>query len=193
MKRLFVSVLALAAVALGAPLTASAQDAISIFQNVTPVALDANTMAVEVRKRPPAEYPHVGHRAPVPLEQAINMWAKSRFALTGAGENTLRVTVREADIVEKLLPVKKGIAGWFRKDQSAEYALNVDIAVELIDANGRQQGTASATTSNSTTVPEGTTDAEKQAVWAEMMKKAFDNLDRELLPRVQQTLARGAG
>ena len=192
MKRFCVLVLAIAALVLVTPLTASAQDTVNIFQSVAPTTIDANTMAVEVQKRPPAEYPHVGHRAPVPLEQALNMWAKSRFAMTGAGENTLRVTVREADIVEKLLPVKKGIAGWFRKDQSAEYALNVDIAVVLIDANGRQQGTASATTSNSTTVPEGTTDAEKQLVWAEMMKKAFDNLDRELLPRVQQTIARGA-
>jgi hypothetical protein len=190
MKRFYVSVLAVAALVLAAPFAASAQETVSIFQSVTPTTIDANNMVVEVQKRPPAEYPHVGHRAPVPLEQALNMWAKSRFELTGAGENTLRVTVREADIVEKLLPVKKGIAGWFRKDQSAEYALNVDIAVVLIDANGREQGTASATTSNSTTVPEGTTDAEKQVVWAEMMKKAFENLDRELLPRVQQTLAR---
>ncbi|MCA0199471.1 MAG: hypothetical protein LCH56_01370 [Proteobacteria bacterium] len=192
MKRLCVSILAFAALVLAAPF-ASAQDTVNIFQNVTPIAIDANAMTVEVQNRPPAEYPHVGYRAPVPLEQALNMWAKSRFAMTGAGENTLRVTVRQADIVEKLLPVKKGIAGWFRKDQSAEYALNVDIAVVLIDANGGQQGTASATTTNSTTVPEGTTDAEKQAVWAEMMKKAFDSLDRELLPRVQQTIARGAG
>lgn len=190
MKRVLVSVLALAGLMIAVPLQASAQDTINIFQSVPAARIDANTMAIEVQKRPPAEYPHVGHRAPIPLEQAINMWVKNRFELTGAGENTLRVTVREADIVEKLLPVKKGFAGLFRKDQSAEYALTVDIAVALVDANGRQQGTASATTSNSTTVAEGTTDAEKQAVWSEMMKKAFESLDRELLPRVQQNVAR---
>lgn len=188
MKRLFVSVLAVLSVLVASPLSASAQ---GLFQNVSPIAIDGNNMSIEVQNRPPAQYPHVGHRAIVPLDQAINMWAKSRFEMNGAGENTFRVTVRNADITEELLPVKKGIAGWFRKDQSAQYAINIDISVVLVDANGRPQGSAETTTSNSTTVPEGTTDAEKQAVWAEMMKKAFDALDRELLPRVQQTVVRG--
>ena len=34
-------------------------------------------------------------------------------------------------------------------------------------------------------------EAEKQALWTEMMKKAFGNLDRELLPRARQMLASG--
>ena len=87
--------------------------------------------------------------------------------------------------------VKKGIAGWFRKDQSAEYTANLDISVVLVDANGQQQGSAEAKSLHSTTVPEGTTDAEKQAVWMEMMKRVFANVDRELQPRIRQTIVRG--
>lgn len=194
MKRSFLSALVIVAAVALAPMALFAQEGSSaLFQNVTPVKIDANSLVVEIQKQPPKEYPHVGHRAPVSFEQAVNMWASSHFELTGAGENTLRVTVRESDIVEKLLPVKKGIAGWFRKDQSAEYTASLDISVALVDANGGQQGSAEARTFQSTTVPEGTTDAEKQAVWMEMMKKVFDNLDRELQPRIRQTLVRSAG
>lgn len=189
MKRLFWSLIALITVITAAPATLFAQ--IALFQDVTPIAIPANAMVVEMQKQPPKEYPHVGHRTPITMEQAVNMWASSHFQMTGAGENTLRVTVREADIIEKLLPVKKGIAGWFRKDQSAEYVATLEIVVALVDANGRQQGSAEAKTMQSTTVPEGTTEAEKQALWTEMMKKAFGNLDRELLPRARQMLASG--
>lgn len=193
MKRFIISALAAAALAV-APTTPHAQsESPALFQNVTPIVIDANSMVVEVQKRAPTDYPHVGHRVPITFEQAVNLWAKSHFELTGAGENTLRVTVREADIVEKLLPVKKGIAGWFRKDQSAEYTATLDIAVALIDVNGQQQGSAEAKGLNSSTVPEGTTDAEKQALWTEMMKKIFENIDRELQPRIRQTIGSRAG
>jgi hypothetical protein len=194
MKRTFLSAFVFLAALVFSPMVSFAQTGSpALFQNVTPIRIDANSLVVEIQKQPPKEYPHVGYRAPVSFEQAVNMWASSHFELTGAGENTLRIVVREADIVEKLLPVKKGIAGWFRKDQSAEYTANLDISVALVDANGRQQGSAEARTFQSTTVPEGTTDAEKQAVWMEMMKKIFDNLDRELQPRIRQTLVRSAG
>jgi outer membrane lipopolysaccharide assembly protein LptE/RlpB len=103
------------------------------------------------------------------------------------------VTVREADVVEKLLPVKKGIAGWFRKDQSAEYTATLDISVALVDANGQQQGAAEAKSLHSSTVPEGTTDAEKQALWSQMLTRMFENVDRELLPRIRQTIASRTG
>lgn len=189
MKRMILSVLAVVATLASGPAPTFAQaESPALFQNVTAIAIDATALAVEMQNQPPREYPHVGHRAPVTFEQAVNMWAKSHFELTGVGENTLRITVREADIVEKLLPVKKGIAGWFRKDQSAEYTATLDISVALIDANGQPQGSAEAKTLQSTTVAEGTTDAEKQAVWMEMMRKMFDNLDRELQPRIRQTL-----
>ncbi len=194
MKRLILSAIAVTALLTVAPLTAVAQaESPALFQDVAPTTIDANKLVVEMQRQPPSEYPHMAHRSPVSFEQAVNMWARSHFVLTGAGENTLRVTVREADIVEMLLPVKKGIAGWFRKDQSAEYTANLEISVALIDANGQQQGSAEAKTMHSTTMPEGTTDTEKQALFLEMIKKAFANLDRELQPRIQQTIVRGRG
>lgn len=193
MKRIFpLLIVGLAVLAAPAVLVAQTGSP-AMFQDVAPIAIDANSMVVEVQKRPPTEYPHMGHRTTITFEQAVNLWAKSHFELTGAGENTLRITVREADLVEKLLPVKKGIAGWFRKDQSAEYTATLDLSVALIDANGQPQGSAEAKSLHSSTVPEGTTDAEKQALWAEMMKKMFENVDRELLPRIRQTLASRAG
>jgi hypothetical protein len=194
MRRILLPLLAGLAL-LSAPAAIAAEEPrAGLFQELPPVGIDANSLVVEMQKQPPREYPHMAHRMPVTFEQAVNLWAKNRFELTGAGENTLRVTVREADIVEKLLPVRKGIAGWFRKDQSAEYTATLDISVALIDANGQQQGSAEAKSLHSSTVPEGTTDAEKQALWTEMMKKMFENIDRELQPRIRQVMgSRAAG
>jgi len=186
MKRILFPVLAVLCLLTSA--TAWAQTSGLMFDGSAPLKVDANTLVIEMQNPPPHEYPHVGHRSPITFEQAVNIWANSHFHLTGAGENTLRVTVRQAEIVEKVLPVKKGIAGWFRKDQSAEFTANLDLAVTVIDANGQPQGVAEAKSMYSTTVVEGTTDAEKQAVWLDMIKRTFGNLDRELQPKIRQAL-----
>lgn len=187
MKRIVMSVLVCFG-ALAATVAAAQTTAATLLEPATPLKIDANRLVIEMQAQPPKDYPHVGHRAPVTFEQAINTWANSRFELTGAGENTLRVTVREADIVEKVLPVKKGIMGWFRKDQSAEYTANLDVVVSVVDANNQQLGQAEARSMFATTIEEGTTDAEKQDVWQDMVKRLLGNVDRELQSRIRQVM-----
>ncbi len=160
-----------------------------VFEDVTPIKVNATALVVEIENQPPREYPHVAHRSPITFEQAVRSWAAGHFALTGQGENTLRIHMRDADIVEKLLPVKRGIAGWFRKDQAAEYSATIDLSVALVDVNGKVLGTAEAKSWHSTTMTEGATEADKRAAWNDMIRKTFGNLDREIQPKIRQALA----
>ncbi len=160
-----------------------------IFANKTVLNVDATSMDVKIENIPPREYPHVNYRSHVRFEDAARDWAKSHFMLTGNSVNTLQIIIRKGDLVEKLLPVKKGIKGWFTKDQAAEYAATLELDLALIDPNGRVISTASGKSSSTQTVTEGATEDDKQAVWSGMIISAFDALDREFQPQLRQVMA----
>lgn len=159
------------------------------FANTTVLNVDATALELKLGDIPPREYPHVNYRSQVRFEDAAREWAGQHFKLTGNSVNTLRITIQKGDIVEKLLPVKKGIKGWFTKDQSAEYLATLELEIAIVDPNGRVLTTASGKASTSRTVPEGTTDADKQQVWTGLIIATFDNLDTELQPQIRSVMA----
>lgn len=183
----------LASGAFGIALPATAQEAPAPmkldFANKSVLNVDATSLDLKIGEAPPREYPHMNYRSQVRFEDGAREWAAAHFKLTGNSVNTLRITVRTGDIVEKLLPVKKGIKGWFTKDQSAEYLATLELEIAIIDPNGRVLTTASGKASTSRTVPEGTTEADKQQVWTGLIIATFDNLDTELQPQVRNVMA----
>ena len=110
------------------------------------------------------------------------------FKLTGDSVNTLRITIRKGDITEKLLPVKKGFAGLFTKDQSAEYDAILDLEIAIVDPNGKVLSSANGNSRMSRTVIEGATDADKQQVWTGLVVGCFDALDAELQTQMRQVM-----
>jgi hypothetical protein len=183
--------LILGVLTLQAPAALAAADVVSVirFADATSLSTDATSLSIYVDARPPKEYPHVMYRAPFTFEQAAKAWAESHFSLSGNSVNTLRITLREGDITEKLLPKTGGIKGWFTKDQSAEYEARLGVEVAVIDPNGKVLASADGKASHTRTVPEGSTEEDKRHVWADMIKTAFDGLDAELQPRIRSTMA----
>lgn len=159
------------------------------FADATTFATDATSMSIHVDARPPKEYPHVMSRAPFTFEQAAKAWADAHFNLSGNSVNTLRITLKEGDITEKLLPKTKGIKGWFTKDQSAEYEARLAVEVAIIDPNGKVVASADGNAWQTHTVTEGATEEDKRRLWAEMIKGTFDNMDAELQPRIRSAMA----
>lgn len=159
------------------------------FADATTFATDATSLSININARPPKEYPHVMYRAPFTYEQAAKAWAESHFSLSGNSVNTLRVTVTEGDITEKLLPKTGGIKGWFTKDQAAEYEARLAVEVAVIDPNGKVIASADGKAWQTRTVTEGATEEDKRKVWAEMIKTTFDNMDAELQPRIRSTMS----
>lgn len=159
------------------------------FASNTALNVDATSIELKIGEIPPREYPHVNYRSQVRFEDAAREWAAVRYKMTGNSVNKLRINVRKGDIIEKLLPVKKGIKGWFTKDQAAEYIATLELDVAIVDPNGQVLATASGKSSTSRTVVEGATDADKQQVWTGLIVSAFDALDAELQPQLRQTMA----
>ncbi|MBY0510751.1 MAG: hypothetical protein K2P94_11455 [Rhodospirillaceae bacterium] len=174
--------------------TAAAQDAAGItptkleFANRQVLSVDATSLELKIGEIPPREYPHVNYRSHIRFEDGAREWAGQHFKLTGESVNTLRITIRKGDIVEKLLPVKKGIKGWFTKDQSAEYEATLDLEIAIVNPNGQVLTSAQGKASTTRTVPEGTTDADKQQVWTGLIIATFDNLDNELQPQLRSVM-----
>lgn len=183
------AILATALVAGALAFPAAAADTAIRFADATTFATDATSLSINVDARPPKEYPHVMYRAPITFEQAAKVWAESHFSLSGNSVNTLRVTVKEGDITEKLLPKTGGIKGWFTKDQAAEYEARLAVEVAVIDPNGKVIASADGKAWQTRTVTEGATEDDKRKVWAEMIKTTFDNMDAELQPRIRSTMS----
>jgi hypothetical protein len=150
--------------------------------------VDVSALDVRIENPPPATYPQVGHLAPMPYDQAVRAWAEARFRPTGASVNTLRVTMREGAIVEQVLPIKRGIRGWFKKEQSVQYDATLSVDVAVVDANGAVLATAQGTSKQSQTLLEGATTDDKRAAWASMVKATFAALDTALDGPLRQNL-----
>ena len=150
------------------------------------LSVDATSVDVQFMNVPPREYPHVGHRSPVTFEDASRKWIGTRFHLTGNAAIALRIIFKKGDITEELLPVKTGIAGTFKKEQAGKYEARLEVALELVDPNGKVLASASGEAWNTHTVPEDATENDKRIVWVGMVAQAFDSLDQELTPRIHQ-------
>ncbi|MEQ9449695.1 MAG: hypothetical protein RLN70_12460, partial [Rhodospirillaceae bacterium] len=129
------------------------------------------------------------YRSPVTFEAAGRDWANQRFNLTGNTVNALRITFRQAQITERLLPVDTGISGAFKKEQAAEYEAVLDVSLEIVDANGKVVASATGAGTNKHTASEDATEYDKQMIWVDMVKRAFDSLDRELIPQMRRGMA----
>lgn len=129
---------------------------------------------------PPKEYPEVSHRAAVTYEDAARAWMSRRFVSSGESVNKLRVTVTEGRIVEKILPIKKGIAGWFKKEQSTEYEARLAVNVAIVDPMGKVVASADGKAWHTLTTVEGTPPREREAAWVDMISTTFNNLDKEI-------------
>jgi len=159
------------------------------FADATSLSTDATSLSMYVENRPPREYPHVMYRAPFTYEQAARAWADAHFSLSGNSVNSLRITLKDGDITEKLLPRTRGIKGLFTKDQAAQYDAHLDIEVANVDPNGKVLASTDAKAWQAQTVTEGATEEDKRGIWADMIKTTFDNLDAELQPRIRTSLA----
>lgn len=159
-------------------------------QDAPVYAADVTALDVRIDDRPPTEYPAVGHLAATPYDQAIKLWAEKRFRLTGNSINTLRVSITEGRITEKVLPVKKGIKGWFKKEPSTEYHAALSITVAIVDPNGNVIASADAKSWQTTALVEGTTGAEKSDALTNLVTDTFAALDREIAPQFVRHLAK---
>ena len=187
-RRAFAALLLLVA-GLAWAVPAGAQEPIALaLPDRPPIMVEATTLDIRNADASPTTYPYVTSRSPVTYDQAIKAWAAQRFKLTGGSVNTLRVTMRQGSIVEKLLPVTKGIKGWFKKDQNAEYTATLDIEIAIVDPTGKVLTTAEGKSFATETIREDATSVDRTNTWLNLVKKTFDTLDSDLGARMRTTM-----
>ena len=173
----------------GLALPAAAQEPIALaLPDRPPVMVDATALDIRNTDASPTTYPYVTSRSPVTYDQAIKAWAAQRFKLTGGSVNTLRVTMRQGSIVEKLLPTTKGIKGWFTKDQNAEYTATLSVDVAIVDPTGQVLTTVDSKSFATETIREDATSADRTNTWLGLVRKTFDTLDGDLVTRMRTTM-----
>jgi hypothetical protein len=160
------------------------------FADATAYKVDATSLDVVINDQTSREYPQVGYLSPTTFEQALRQWVGQRFQLTGNSVNTLRVTMNEGRITEKILPIQKGIRGWFKKEESVAYDGALRLEIAIIDPNGAVLSKAEASSMVGRTLIEGATQDDKRKTWQEMVTTAFDNADRELKQRLAEYMSR---
>ncbi len=159
------------------------------FAETTLYRVDATTLAIENRDATPKVYPQVGHLSLFGFDTALKTWANQRFQINGNSVNTLRVTMREGRITETILPITKGIGGWFKKEESLKYEAALSLEIAIVDPAGNIITKAESSATASQTLIEGTKQSEKEATWVELVNRCFDAVDRELKSQFPQSMA----
>jgi hypothetical protein len=159
------------------------------FTETAVYRVDATSLELLNRDATPKAYPQVGHLLLTGFDMALKSWANNRFQLTGNSANHLRITMREGRITETILPITKGVAGWFKKEESLKYEAALDVEIAIVDPNGVVLTKTDTSVTASQTLIEGADVPEREATWMQLVNTCFNNLDRELKSQLPQNLA----
>ncbi|PWC34128.1 hypothetical protein [Azospirillum sp. TSO35-2] len=160
------------------------------FSNFGPIVLGAGTIDV-VNAYRPLGGKHVEDRAAVPPAEAVRRWATERLQAAG-GPGRVRVTIKDASIVEVQLPKKQGLTGYFTNDQAQRYdgRIEVEVTGEVPDTgSGSFRGVTRSTVTHSTTVAENISLADREATFADITRRMMEDLNARLDAGIRKELA----
>lgn len=156
------------------------------FTNQTPLAFGAQGPEVVNRFQAPMAAPHVEHLMPLSPEKAIRTWAQDRLQATGVGTNSLRVVINTASVTETPLDTKGGISGFFTDQQEMRYDARADVAVQIVDSQGRVRAEAISNVYRSRTLNEKASLAERERLWFQLVERLMQDLDNQLSTGLRQ-------
>jgi len=149
------------------------------YKHLPPINLDVAEISVEDEYKAPGIPPNVDHLFPERPADAAMAWGRDRLVAAGTGRR-LRYVVREASATEAALETEKGLTGVLTVDQSERYELRIVVELQIINDDGRTEGTANAQVERSVTVPEDSKLSEREKVWFKMVEDAMKELDTQL-------------
>lgn len=160
------------------------------FSSMPPLNFDASRVEVVNEYVAPLKRPNVEHEMPLRPSAAAERWAKDRIKAAGNSNRSLRVTIKNARVVESELKKATGLRGMFTTDQAQRYDAELEILIELRDDRGFREGSASAISRRSATVPEGITINDREKEYFKLVEEMMADINRELERSVRQHLAK---
>lgn len=160
------------------------------FSNFGPIRFNAGGVDL-VNAHRPGGGTHVEERSAVPPAEAVRRWASERLQAAG-GAGRVRVTIKDASIIEVPLPKTQGVKGYFTNDQAQRYdgRLEVEVAGDMPDYSaGAFRGMTRATVTYSTTVPENIALADREATYLDITRRMIEDLNARLDAGIRKDLA----
>ncbi|MHA1538218.1 MAG: hypothetical protein ACTSUD_11735 [Alphaproteobacteria bacterium] len=139
----------------------------------------------------PGREPNVEHRMKASLQAVAASWARANVRAVGT-QDRARVIVRRASIVAVTLKRKGGVSGLFRKEPSTRFDGVLALSIEVRNDKGDLLGRVSATARRSREVLEGSSEADRKALWRAMAEALVASVARELERQVALRLTRFA-
>jgi hypothetical protein len=152
-----------------------------------PIVFNVGKVEVVSTYVSPMKEPNVEHLSPVQPASAMMQWGHDRLQ-AGGGEGFVRLTVKDARIIDVPLPIQGGIQGSFTRQQSDKFVETIAATIEIYDGAGRLRGTAMASAERSQTVSEGTPPAERDKVLFELTELSMNDMDSGLEKAIRSNL-----
>lgn len=150
------------------------------FASQPAYTLDVATLEFSELYKSPMQKPNVEHTFDVKLSQMVKGWASDRFKPKGA-DKSLRVELINASVIETALPLKKGVKGFFTKQQSAKYDAKLEVALKIYDGTTLLPETElSVLVTRSRSVPENFSAAERKKFFQDLENTVISDLNIEV-------------
>lgn len=159
------------------------------FSHKAPIVFAAQGPRVESQFTAPMRDPHVEHLMPLAPEEAIRIWARDRLKGTGVGDGEVRVIIRDASVVEKILTKKAGVVGFFTDDQEVQYDARAVVAVQYVNTAGKVVVESEAIVDRSRTINEKASLHEREKIWFAMIESMVTTLDEQMSQGLPQYFA----
>jgi hypothetical protein len=155
------------------------------YNHLPPIRLDAVRIDVVEQYKSIGARPYVEHEFPHRPAALAARWATDRLKAVGTG-NVVRLTVLKGSVVEVPLARTDGVKGVFTIDQSEKYNGTLSVRVEIIGPGGQQLAYVRSQATQTRTVPEDITLADREKVWFRMTEALMNDLNLSLERQIKQ-------
>lgn len=148
---------------------------VNTMQDVLPVAVHVQNVRIDSETMHYNRKPHIEYTLPVSPEEALTEWAEHRFeAVNMTSPVTLVITISKADMTEQ---EEKG-ANWYTLDNYA-YRLTYQVTMTF-EQNGKILYQHTVDGWESSSLPQRSSIADKEAVWLKMMNAMIRKVNQQM-------------
>ena len=155
------------------------------YNHLPPIRLDAVRVDVVQEYKSTGVRPYVEHEFPRRPATVAARWATDRLQAVGT-QNFVRVTILKGSVVEVPLAQSKGVKSVYTIDQSEKYDGTLSVRIEIIGPGGQQLAYVASQATQSRSVPENITLADREQTWFRMTEAMMNDLNRSLERQIKQ-------
>lgn len=146
------------------------------YHKYPPVRLNVGRIEV-VNNYNPSQLPNrIENQMAMPLPDAVNDWARSRFQARGQ-DGVLTITIDNASVVAEDLARTKGVKGFFTIDQSRRVTGRINVRFSATGMSFGTSGNAQVSVNSSRTLAENASLHDQDVVMADMTDHMMSELD----------------